>query len=476
MVYYTLSGSDAIPAADADGNGAPDFAEAVGAALEASYAMEVEQLRFSPPPGMEAWLRPYRVYLRELGGMRGQTIAEGRDPEAPAQHRVASHMEMDNDFASPTEHMPVEDAIRATAAHEFFHAIQQGYVSRLITVDGFFAELTAMWMEEQVFPGLGDYRYYLGDFFSAPDIPLNAVSLTVPRIIKHTYGASVFAFYLAERFGQGVIRRIWERMVDEPALEAIASICTQRGSSFEEELTRFALWNFFTGSRHVQGYSYQEAATFPEVQVAGDTTVGPYAERAGQAYFLTATYLPFRLTLPGTYRISISAKVPTHWCLGAVYTASGSPCPVHGGPAQPLQIEVTAPQTITVVACNVDRWVTLRMLYFKEQPQDYVVTVERLSEAAHASAVPFTVRAAYPNPASAVVTFTVERHASIPLLLEVVDTLGRRVGAISFPWQRRGLFEARWPADPGYVLAPGVYLCRFSCPGYVHTTKIIFCR
>ncbi len=231
LILYSTSGEDAVPPADENGDTTPDFVQAVAEALERTYAVEVDTLGFAPPPNTEPWARPYRVYIRDLGTTRGVTIAEGRDPEAPVQHHLSSYIELDNDFVSPQEHLSVADAIRATAAHEFFHAIQLGYVSRLITVDGFFAELTALWMEEQVFPSLGDYRHYLHDFFSAPDIPLNAVSLTVPRIINHMYGASLFAFFLEERFGRGVIRQIWQRMIDEPGLEAIHSVCLAAAAS-----------------------------------------------------------------------------------------------------------------------------------------------------------------------------------------------------------------------------------------------------
>ncbi|MDZ7393873.1 MAG: hypothetical protein ONB25_13365, partial [candidate division KSB1 bacterium] len=67
VLYYTLTGPDAISPLDADGSGWPDFAERAGAAFETSYAIEVEELGYNPPPGMEAWTRPYRVYLLDLG-------------------------------------------------------------------------------------------------------------------------------------------------------------------------------------------------------------------------------------------------------------------------------------------------------------------------------------------------------------------------------------------------------------------------
>ncbi|MCR4439996.1 MAG: DUF6055 domain-containing protein [bacterium] len=477
LIFYTREGTAAVSPTDVDGDGRPDFVEAVAGAFERSYRVEVEELGFLPPPNMAAWSQPYRVYMRELGTTRGITVEKGRDPNAPVQHRLASHIEVDNDFVSPQEHLSPEAALRATAAHEFFHAIQLGYVSRLITVDGFFAELSAIWMEEQVFPGIEDYRHYLGSFFSAPDIPLNAVSLTVPRIINHMYGASVFAFYLAERFGRQVIRQVWEQMVNEPALEAIHQVCGAHGSSFEEEFTRFSLWNYFTGSRHQPGYGYWEAATFPEVATAKDTAVGVYATRAGQTYWLTATYLSFRLSQSGTYRVALEGTVPSHWTLAAVVEEPAGARIHQVGPGQSITLDIaSAPQAVMLLVCNVDRSVEMRMLYFKEKPEEYLLTVQKLDgDQAHDGA-PFEVVSAHPNPAAHGVTFTIQRRVMLPMVLDVVDVLGRTVAHQAFPAQRSGMFQLTWPADQGPMTSSGVHFFRFSCPSHVQTVKVTFLR
>ncbi|MBC7188121.1 MAG: hypothetical protein H5U38_13935 [Calditrichaeota bacterium] len=477
LVFYTRDGTDAVSPLDANGDGTPDFVEAVGSAFERSYAVQVEELGFVPPPNTVAWSQPYRVYVRDLGTSRGVTVEEGRDPGAPVQHRLASHIEVDNDFISPQEHLSPEAAIRATAAHEFFHAIQLGYVSRLITVDGFFAELSAIWMEEQVFPGIEDYRHYLGDFFSAPDIPLNAVSLTVPRIINHMYGASVFAFYLAERFGREVIRQIWEEMVHEPALEAINRVCAAHGSTFEDEFTRFSIWNYFTGSRHQPGYGYREAATFPEVATAKDTVVGAYAAFAGQAYFLTATYLPFRLSQPGSYRLILDGAVLAHWRLAAVVEEPAGTRIHQVGPGQAITLDIaSAPQAVMVVVCNVDRSVEIRMLYFKEKPEDYLLMLQKLDSSQARDGVPFEVLSAHPNPSPHRVTFTIDRRVMLPIVLDVVDVLGRQVAHHAFPTQRSGLFQVTWPWDQALTTCPGVHFFRFSCPSHTQTVKVTFLR
>jgi len=266
-------------------------------------------------------------------------------------------------------------------------------------------------------------------------------------------------------------------MVDEPALEAIHSVCQAHGSSFEEEFLRFSLWNYLTGSRAVAGFGYGAAATFPEVATERDTLLGDYVERTGQAYFLTATYLPFRVTRPGSYRLSITGSIPGHWALAAVASSPAGTRGVWATPGKSLTVENLTPEhTLTAIACNVDRSVTLRMLYFKEKPEEFVVTVQRLTDGERPQReAPFTVLSAHPNPFSQRVTFRIDRQVSLPLLLQVADVRGRIVDAIPLSFPRTGVFEVTWPCERPAAAAAGVYFCRFSCPSHWQTVKVTFC-
>ena len=65
---------------------------------------------------------------------------------------------LDDDFArSQFGQQPIL-SLKATAAHEFFHAVQFAYD---YAEDGWFMEATATWMEERVFDDVNDNRQYL---------------------------------------------------------------------------------------------------------------------------------------------------------------------------------------------------------------------------------------------------------------------------------------------------------------------------
>ncbi len=226
------------------------------------------------------------------------------------------------------------------------------------------------------------------------------------------------------------------------------------------------------------GFGYRDAATLPEVATAQDTSVGDYVERKGQAYFLTATYLPFRISTAGSYRLSIAGPAPAHWAVAAVAAGPGDLRTFCAAPGEAITVDdLTPAHTLTVIACNVDRSVTLRMLYFKEKPEEYVVCVQRVITGEHPRRhVPFVVLSAHPNPFSRNVTFRVRRDVSLPLLLQVVDVGGRTVDTVPLSLPGAGVHEVVWPRRPPLTAAPGVYFCRFSCPSHMQTVKVTFRR
>ncbi len=71
------------------------------------------------------------------------------------------------------------------------------------------SEGTAAWVEDEVFPGLNLNRFYLQNSpLSAPLTPLDFGRQ------GHQYGSWIFFRYLSERFGRGIVARIW-RLADD---------------------------------------------------------------------------------------------------------------------------------------------------------------------------------------------------------------------------------------------------------------------
>jgi len=89
---------------------------------------------------------PYHVYVIDLHNNFALTVTVDVESNSWEQKNVSSFILFDNDFKGPGFHIQGDDAIRVTAAHEFFHAIQLGYVFR--KKDAFFFELSAVCMND----------------------------------------------------------------------------------------------------------------------------------------------------------------------------------------------------------------------------------------------------------------------------------------------------------------------------------------
>ncbi len=195
---------------DPDGDGVPTWVEAIAEALETAYAAEVD-LGFPEPFGAETYyLDVYvgntglRVYSSEQGGWVEVTVDSTfyAYTEIDAEYDVAYFVFNDDFSLHADDELSV---LRATAAHELFHAVQRalGYPwddevqvpdSRWRNEMWWF-EATATWMEEVVAPDVDDYVTYVRSFLASPDAPLGS-----PDGLRE-YGAAIFPGYLWLRYG-----------------------------------------------------------------------------------------------------------------------------------------------------------------------------------------------------------------------------------------------------------------------------------
>jgi hypothetical protein len=170
---------------------------------------------------------------------------------------------------------------RVTSAHEFFHAIQFGYdVNEMEYVSSdtisayhpYWMELSATWMEDQIYPSINDYVNYLPYFYNYPWLSLKTFSLNsgdLPRYY-HAYAACVWAFYLSKRFGRDVIKSIWTVCGDvqgDNVLPATDATLLSKGSSLDKAFREFSVWNYFTNLRADTSNYYSEGNLYPVVKV-----------------------------------------------------------------------------------------------------------------------------------------------------------------------------------------------------------------
>jgi hypothetical protein len=217
----------------------------------------------------------FDVYLKELGsrGYYGYCAPEKAKAGTPRDLRTG-YCVLDNDFARAQYGARPLDSLRVTAAHEFFHAVQFAYDA---SEDAWFMEATATWMEERYADAINDNRQYL---------PFGQVArpATVLDVFNgsgfNQYGNWPFFEYLSSRYGNRVVRTMWERAGSfdgAPHLYSTAAVASVLGS-------RGGLRDVFAGyaaGNTVPERTYAEGSHWPRAAIARQWTLTRSDRNAG---------------------------------------------------------------------------------------------------------------------------------------------------------------------------------------------------
>jgi len=241
-IHYNLNGTDKTTY---------DVNELAKAA-DSSYNFEVNILGYPPPPsdnGAGGDDR-YDVYLQNLGGSYyGYTELDQQITDST----YTAFTEMDCSYTNANYYTKGIDAAKVTIAHEFHHGIQVGnYIYR--DSDVFYYELTSTAMEHFVYDSIHDYYNYMGDYFGYTYRSFGS---------NDGYDLAVWNIFLKEKFGFGILKRIWQFMPDQRALFSINHAIVEAGSTFNVEFNSFGQWTYFTGSRTIPGKYFKNAADYP---------------------------------------------------------------------------------------------------------------------------------------------------------------------------------------------------------------------
>lgn len=260
-LHFARAGRHAVPLADADESGVPDFIERVSETYDAALAKYLED-------GFEHPVRDadglFDVYLVDFGsGADGAYRSESCTTTGVRQ--CAGYMVQDNDFAEYSVARR-ESAIAVLASHELFHAVQAAYDDDLPAV---FSEGTAVWATEMFDPELDDFEGFARSYFADPSRSLEQ-NASGP-VDAFTYGSSVFFRFLSERYSEDVIRELLEDsrdgangVADPRWFDALGALLT-RGyeSTYDDAILTFAEWCLRTGRRADPSRSFTGGAELP---------------------------------------------------------------------------------------------------------------------------------------------------------------------------------------------------------------------
>jgi hypothetical protein len=270
-VHWVDQGLDAPRLKDTDGNGVPDYVERVLAIAEHVHQIENEKLGWREPLSDGALGGEHGktdIYLAEIGPQLFGYAAPDRDQvgsDGRAPRHLHGYLVLDNDY-EPFEfpHTKQGRDLKVTIAHEYNHILQFGYDAY---EDPWFAESTAVWMEDQVYNGIDDYLRYVRRWVKLWETPLTANSIK-------EYGSAVWNQWLAHHYGRGLIRAAWAGAADtEPdgfAVAAYERVLRAAGATFGSDFTRFAAdvaeWR--------TGIGFRESYLYPDMPRQGTLALG----------------------------------------------------------------------------------------------------------------------------------------------------------------------------------------------------------
>jgi len=258
-IHYDTEGIHAVPLTDDNTNGIPDYIENLGWYADSSWEHEILTLGWRQPPsdGTAGGDGRYDVYTQNMS-YYGYCEYEVSGPEPWADY--TSFIAVHNNFLSfPPNDDPDGDqagAAKVTLAHEFNHACQYAYDT---FNEFFFYELSATYMEDEVFDVVNDNYNYLESFFTSPYTSLKEESY-------HAYSIFIFGVFLDQEVSSSIMPEIWDYMRYDDASNAVDLALNDYNSSFTAEFPRFVEWNYFTDFRD-DGLHYEEGANYPYLNV-----------------------------------------------------------------------------------------------------------------------------------------------------------------------------------------------------------------
>ncbi len=259
-MHYDTAGVDSVPSEDLDLDSIPDYVERCAAYCDTGLAKSLE-IGFMYPPndGVYGGDSLYDVYFQEMS-YYGYTVPEGFGSNP--WNDYYSYLVLNNDFIGfPSNTDPegqVAGAAKATAAHEFHHAVQFGYDAN---EDLWAMESGAVFMEEVVYDTVNDNYNYIDDFMDFPHTSL------MDNAGLHKYGAFLWPLYLAQKFDTLLYVSVWEGAKYDDIFTAYAdTLLNNFGWDIDSAYVDFTYWLFNSGVRD-DGIHFSESSEYSPLAI-----------------------------------------------------------------------------------------------------------------------------------------------------------------------------------------------------------------
>ncbi|MEW6049761.1 MAG: MXAN_6640 family putative metalloprotease [Candidatus Zixiibacteriota bacterium] len=360
-MHYDITGTNAVPTADLDVDGVPDYVEKVAAYCDTSLDMHLTLGYLAPPSdGTRGGDSMFDVYFEEMG-YYGYAVPEGAGSQA--WNDYYSYLVMHRNFIGfPPNYDPEGNqagAAKATAAHEFHHCVQFAYDANEAS---WFMELDATYMEDIVYDQVNDNYNYLPDFMNDPELSLMTNSI-------HMYASFIWGMFLAEKFDTSLLRAVWEGARYSATVFNTTSdtLLGRYGWSQDSAFGEFVTWNYMTSGRD-DGLHYGEGISYPLIMVDRthnaypvNSTTGPKSPAGYGSVYIDF----FPGSSNGNFKLTFDGDNARQWAVFLIKTQGSTSYQIEKLTLDPVSyidtIEIPDFQTytkITMVAANVTEFST----------------------------------------------------------------------------------------------------------------------
>ncbi len=398
----------------------------------------------------------YDIYLTDNVGL---TTPEDPSFQYPGRPAYTSFIQLGHDMRYPSRYGDNPyPFLKASIAHEFFHAIEFAY--RVFSTDYTFwwFESCANWAEERVFTDVNDVYYSLPAYLSNPHHSLYRT------YGQFTYGAWLFPEFIDERFGSDLIIACWEKFAHfDYSISAIAYTFQDAGLNINTEYCLHVIWNYFIGSNQGNNF-YREGAYFNSSVFQARLHTGypvDWAQAPVPLENMSSSYIVFERNDEGKSTLFIEYYNAT--------TDQQAVCLAIIKPGMPAQysihdVNIGIPGIFSVDNFSRgDKVVLMPVWLFESRPKEDYSTyqyraylTDTLSTAVDDEDSPinqYSLDSVYPNPFNGAVSISFNAPASSSYAIRIYDIMGRAIMARDGV-SHEGLNNVTWqaPAD----LASGV--------------------
>lgn len=312
LIHYTLVGEDATT---------EEYVDQVAKSLEEVWKIQIVTLGWPAPPsdggaGGDERLDVYLFdTLDEESGALGATsygndVGDNPNSASVELYATSSVVQIDNDFSENDDPNATSlSLMRATAAHEFHHAVQFGYDNDDTQLGHWYHEATGAWMETVTFPEDQDAVGYVAYSFQYPEICLGSASDPEGLLM---YGDWLFLQSLADVHGPQIIQALWDNIAQYEGFTALEQTLLTYGSGLSQAAAHWRIQNLVR--------DYELAPKFnTSVWLENTITdVGQWEPKGQGVQELGANYFVLRMQ-PGVYSaklVGADANSLQLWALG----------------------------------------------------------------------------------------------------------------------------------------------------------------